>query len=196
MGRLQQVPRPGDLRRRDGLGGKAELPKAWTRRSGPWTHIAAWLDENRPASVEKPKRQVRRKRRDDWKSVSGDRRVDRQVYAVAEVLIGSEYLRLLQLGGTWPGSVRSGRGTGVSSSGTKPPIVVLPVGMLGSTSTTNWRKAYPCRPGRPPQGFSSRIGVRRSTMFDVFVDGWEPGMEWRRVEVFGDDRRLTKREDK
>ncbi len=46
------------------------------------------------------------------------------------------------------------------------------------------------------KAFLQGIGVRRSTMFDVFVDGWEPGMEWRRVEVFGDDRRLTKREDK
>ena len=32
------------------------------------------------------------------------------------------------------------------------------------------------------------IDVRPGTKFDVFPDGWEPGMEWRRVEVFGEDR--------
>ncbi len=44
--------------------------------------------------------------------------------------------------------------------------------------------------------FLERIGVRPGTTFDVFVDGWEPGMEWRRVEVFGTDRRLTKPDPK
>jgi len=44
------------------------------------------------------------------------------------------------------------------------------------------------------KSFLKGIGVRPSTVFDVFVDGWQPGMEWRRVEVFGDDRRLTKRD--
>jgi hypothetical protein len=44
------------------------------------------------------------------------------------------------------------------------------------------------------KAFLQGLGVRRSTVFDVFVDGWEPGMEWRRVEVFGEDRRPTKRE--
>lgn len=39
--------------------------------------------------------------------------------------------------------------------------------------------------------FLARIGVRRGTVFDVFPDDWEPGMEWRRVEVFGEDRRRT-----
>jgi hypothetical protein len=40
--------------------------------------------------------------------------------------------------------------------------------------------------------FLQKIGVRPGTVFDVFVDGWEPGMEFRRVEVFGSNRRLTK----
>lgn len=42
--------------------------------------------------------------------------------------------------------------------------------------------------------FLERIGVRRGTVFEVFVHGWQPGMHWRQVEVFGADRRLTKRE--
>lgn len=41
--------------------------------------------------------------------------------------------------------------------------------------------------------FLASIGVRAGTAFDVFPDGWEPGMEWRRVEVFGEDRRRTDR---
>lgn len=39
--------------------------------------------------------------------------------------------------------------------------------------------------------FLIRIGVRPGTAFDVFPDGWEPGQEWRRVEVFGSDLRRT-----
>ena len=39
------------------------------------------------------------------------------------------------------------------------------------------------------KAFLASIGVRRDTKFDVFPDGWEPGMEWRSVEVFGEDRR-------
>jgi hypothetical protein len=39
--------------------------------------------------------------------------------------------------------------------------------------------------------FLAHIGVRLGTKFDVFPDGWEPGVEWRRVEVFGEDRRRT-----
>ncbi len=39
--------------------------------------------------------------------------------------------------------------------------------------------------------YLASIGVRPSTKFDVFPDGWERGMEWRRVEVFGADRRGT-----
>jgi hypothetical protein len=39
--------------------------------------------------------------------------------------------------------------------------------------------------------FLARIGVRTGTIFDVFPDGWIPGMEWRRVEVFGEDVRRT-----
>lgn len=35
------------------------------------------------------------------------------------------------------------------------------------------------------------IGVDPSTYFDVFCDNWTPGMEWRRVEVYGKDQRLT-----
>jgi hypothetical protein len=41
--------------------------------------------------------------------------------------------------------------------------------------------------------FLASIGVRPGSKFDVFPDGWEPGMEWRRVEVFGEDRRRTDR---
>jgi hypothetical protein len=41
--------------------------------------------------------------------------------------------------------------------------------------------------------FLARIGVSPGTVFDVFPDGWEPGMEWRRVEVFGEDRWRTDR---
>ena len=43
--------------------------------------------------------------------------------------------------------------------------------------------------------FLKQAGVRPGTVFEVFRDGWEPGMEWRCVEVFGEDRRLTKREN-
>jgi hypothetical protein len=39
--------------------------------------------------------------------------------------------------------------------------------------------------------FLASIGVRPGTVFDVFPDGWEPGMEWRRVEVFGVDQRRS-----
>ena len=41
--------------------------------------------------------------------------------------------------------------------------------------------------------FLKRIGVQPGTKFDVFPDGWKPGMEWRRVEVFGEDQRRTDR---
>lgn len=44
--------------------------------------------------------------------------------------------------------------------------------------------------------FLAKIGVRKGTVFDVFPDGWEPGMEWRRVEVFGEDVRRTDRPGK
>ena len=59
---------------------------------------------------------------------------------------------------------------------------------------------YELADGEDPDQWADRLcdflrqaGVRPSTVFEVFVDGWEPGMEWRRVEVFGSDRRLTKR---
>ena len=39
--------------------------------------------------------------------------------------------------------------------------------------------------------FLAEAGVRAGTVFDVFPDGWEPGREWRRVEVFGGDTRRT-----
>src|SRR5262249_37170018 len=42
--------------------------------------------------------------------------------------------------------------------------------------------------------FLKQVGVRAGTVFEVFPDGWEPGMKWRRVEVFGEDRWLTRRE--
>ena len=42
--------------------------------------------------------------------------------------------------------------------------------------------------------FLKQIGVRPGTVFEVFVEGWEPRMAWRRVDVFGEDRWLTQRE--
>jgi hypothetical protein len=39
--------------------------------------------------------------------------------------------------------------------------------------------------------FLAGLGVRPGTFFSVHPDGWEPGMAWRRVEVFGEDRWLT-----
>ena len=39
--------------------------------------------------------------------------------------------------------------------------------------------------------FLARLGVPPGTAFTVFPDGWEPGMEWRSVCVFGEDRRRT-----
>ena len=60
---------------------------------------------------------------------------------------------------------------------------------------------YELAEGEDPEAWADRlksfllsVGVRPGTVFEVFVDGWEPGMQWRRVEVFGRDRRLTKRE--
>ncbi|WP_165225335.1 hypothetical protein [Aquisphaera insulae] len=41
--------------------------------------------------------------------------------------------------------------------------------------------------------FLAGLGVRPGTYFDVFPDGYEPGGEWRRVEVFGADGRRTDR---
>jgi hypothetical protein len=52
--------------------------------------------------------------------------------------------------------------------------------------------------GEDPQAWADRLkpfpaglGVRPGTVFTVSPDGWEPGMAWRRVEVFGTDRWLT-----
>jgi hypothetical protein len=39
------------------------------------------------------------------------------------------------------------------------------------------------------KAFLESIDVRLGTRFDVFPDGWEPGGEWRRVVVFGEDWR-------
>jgi len=36
--------------------------------------------------------------------------------------------------------------------------------------------------------FLASVGVRPGTKFDVFPNGWVRGMQWRRVEVFGEDR--------
>ena len=59
---------------------------------------------------------------------------------------------------------------------------------------------YEFGPGQDPHPWADRLkpllaglGVRPGTYFDVFPDGWEPGKEWRRVEVFGDDRRRADR---
>jgi hypothetical protein len=57
---------------------------------------------------------------------------------------------------------------------------------------------YELAPGECPHTWADRlmpypagIGVRPNTKFDVIPDGWKEGMEWRRVEVFGEDRRRT-----
>ena len=39
--------------------------------------------------------------------------------------------------------------------------------------------------------FLQQAGAGPSTFFEVFPEGWRPGMGWRRVEVFGADRWLT-----
>lgn len=44
--------------------------------------------------------------------------------------------------------------------------------------------------------FLVQVGVRPSTFFTVYPDGWEPGTPWRRVEVFGTDRWLTEKDAK
>ncbi len=44
------------------------------------------------------------------------------------------------------------------------------------------------------KSFLSNIGVRPSTFFTVHPDDWEPGMPWRRVEVFGEDRWLKEQQ--
>jgi hypothetical protein len=53
---------------------------------------------------------------------------------------------------------------------------------------------YEFAPGQDPHAWADRLkpflaglGVRPGSYFDVFPDGWEPGAEWRRVEVFGKD---------
>jgi hypothetical protein len=59
---------------------------------------------------------------------------------------------------------------------------------------------YELAEGEDPHAWAGRlkpflagVGVRPGTTFDVFPNGWEPGMGWRRVEVFGEDRRRTDR---
>ncbi len=59
---------------------------------------------------------------------------------------------------------------------------------------------YELADGEDPHAWANRlkpflvsIGVRPRTVFDLFPDGWKPGMEWRRVEVFGEDHRRTDR---
>jgi hypothetical protein len=44
------------------------------------------------------------------------------------------------------------------------------------------------------RAYLQTVGVRHGTAFEVFEAGWKDGMEWRRVEVFGRDRRLTARD--
>lgn len=57
---------------------------------------------------------------------------------------------------------------------------------------------YDLAAGEDPHAWADRLkpflkclGVRPGTKFDVFPDGWEPGLEWRRIEVFGPDQRRT-----
>lgn len=63
---------------------------------------------------------------------------------------------------------------------------------------TGFNLDYELAAGEDPNAWADRlktflqsIGVRPRTVFDVFPDDWEPGMVWRRVEVFGTDRRLS-----
>jgi hypothetical protein len=42
--------------------------------------------------------------------------------------------------------------------------------------------------------FLQRADARPGTFFEVFPEDWEPGMAWRRVEVYGTERWLTERE--
>jgi hypothetical protein len=58
---------------------------------------------------------------------------------------------------------------------------------------------YELADGEDPEQWANRlrdflrqVGVRPGTVFEVFAAGWEPGVEWRRVEVFGSDTRLFK----
>jgi hypothetical protein len=57
---------------------------------------------------------------------------------------------------------------------------------------------YELAAGEDPDIWADRLrpylagmGVRPNTKFDMTPDGWKGGMEWRRVEVFGEDRRRT-----
>lgn len=57
---------------------------------------------------------------------------------------------------------------------------------------------YEFTPGHDPQEWADRLkpflvaqGVTLGTFFTVYPDGWEPGMAWRRVEVYGADQWLT-----
>lgn len=70
----------------------------------------------------------------------------------------------------------------------------------GAGTGVGFHLDYELAEGEDPHAWADRlgpflasIGVRPGTRFDVFPDGWEPGMEWRRVEVFGEDRRRTDR---
>ncbi len=63
---------------------------------------------------------------------------------------------------------------------------------------TGFNLDYELSPGADPYAWADRlkmfleaVGVRSGTKFDVFPGGWEPGSEWRCVEIFGSDvRRL------
>lgn len=70
----------------------------------------------------------------------------------------------------------------------------------GGAGINGWNLDYELAEGEDPHAWADRlkpflvsVGARPGTKFDVFPDGWEPGMEWRRVEVCGKDRRRTDR---
>lgn len=42
--------------------------------------------------------------------------------------------------------------------------------------------------------FLKQANARPSTFFDVYPEDWKPGMPWRRVHVFGEERWITERE--
>jgi hypothetical protein len=58
--------------------------------------------------------------------------------------------------------------------------------------------AFELAEGEPPDQWGDQLrgllriaGVCPGTVISIYPAGWEPGMEWRRVEVFGSDTRRT-----
>ncbi len=45
------------------------------------------------------------------------------------------------------------------------------------------------------RNFLQKVGVRPGTFFEVFPEGWEPGMPHRGVEIFGEEIWITDRQE-